>query len=97
MLFEDLPLHDASLLEVRVDWNICQCAFRVLPASQISHDLIFDKFKHIELPRHESWGPSISILETRIAAPQIFEIVLQSGDVLRIEAMNWSFVQTPNS
>lgn len=53
--------------------------------------LVFEGFQHIEVPRRESWGPSSSI--NALTQPQegIFEIELQSGDTIRVEALAWSF------
>lgn len=53
--------------------------------------LVFEGFTSIELPRRESWGPSSSVKSSAELETGQFEIELQSGDTLRIEAAHWSF------
>jgi len=91
MAFTSLPLHDALLAFVDISWETARCELRLRPIGMPTHFLRFDGFKHLEFPRRESWGPSASI--NTLAQPQegLFEIELQSGDIIRIEAPHWRF------
>jgi len=91
MLFNNLPLHDAVLIATHVSWEAARCDFRVLPVGGNPHWLVFEGFTKIELPRNEPWGPSNSINGVRQLEPTSFEIELQSGDVLQINATHWSY------
>lgn len=91
MTIESLPLHDALLAAVYVSWEAERCDFLLRPVGMEPHLLTFEGFLNIELPRRESWGPSSSVNAIRQAQDGHFEIELQSGDVLRIEAPHWAF------
>jgi hypothetical protein len=91
MHFTSLPLHDALLAFVDISWEAARCELRLHPISMPTHRLRFEGFTHLEFPRRESWGPSSSV--NTLAQPQegLFEIELQSGDIIRIEAPHWHF------
>lgn len=91
MSFSSLPLHDALLAFVYISWEAARCDLRLHPVSLPTHLLVFEGFTHIELPRGESWGPSASINTLAQLPEGVFEIELQSGDVIRIKAPHWSF------
>jgi len=96
MSFDSLPLHDATLAAICIDWDAARCDVRLRPVGLSSHLLVFEGFTHIELPRRQVWGPSSSI--NTVAQPRegLFDIELQSGDVIRIEAPHWTFrAETP--
>jgi hypothetical protein len=91
MTFNSLPLHDALLAAIYISWEAARCDLRLSPVGLPSHLLVFEGFTNIELPRRESWGPSSSI--NALAQPHegLFEMELQSGDTIRIEASHWAF------
>jgi hypothetical protein len=91
MTFNSLPLHDALLAFIYISWEAARCDLRLSPVGLPSHLLVFEGFTNIELPRRESWGSSSSI--NALAQPHegLFEIELQSGDTIRIEASHWKF------
>jgi hypothetical protein len=91
MTFNSLPLHDALLAAIYISWEAARCDLRLRPVGLPSHLLVFEGFTNIELPRRESWGPSSSV--NSLAQPQegLFEIELQSGDTIRIQASYWAF------
>jgi hypothetical protein len=91
MTFNSLPLHDASLAAIHISWAAARCDLRLRPVSLPSHLLVFDGFTNIELPRRESWGPSSSVNSLAQPREGLFEIELQSGDTIRIEAAHWAF------
>jgi hypothetical protein len=91
MTFDSLPLHDALLADIYINWEAARCDLSFSPVGLSSHHLVFEGFTSIELPRHESWGRSSSV--NSLAQPEegAFEIELQSGDTIRIEASHWAF------
>lgn len=91
MRFDDLPLHDTLLAAICVSWEAARCELRVRPVDRLSHYLVFEGFSFIELPRRESWGSSSSINTAREMQGGMFEIELQSGDTIHIEARHWYF------
>lgn len=91
MSFDTLPLHDAVLAAINISWEAARCDLRFRPVGLPSHLLVFEDFTNVELPRRESWGPSASVNTVLQRESGVFEIELQSGDILRIEARHWSF------
>lgn len=91
MSFNALSIHDATLLAIYVSWEAARCDIRLLPVGLPPHLLVFEGFTNIELPRRESWGPSSSVNKSVEQEGGKFEIELQSGDTIRIEAAHWAF------
>lgn len=91
MSFDALPIHDAVLTTIYVSWESARCDLRLRPVGLPPHLLVFEGFTKIELPRYESWGPSSSVNAVRQLQGEMFEIELQSGDTIRIEAPHWAF------
>lgn len=91
MKFENLPLHDAVLVAAHISWEAARCDFRIYPVGEKAHWLVFEGFTKLEFPRNEPWGASNSINSAKQPEPTEFEIELQSGDLLRITAENWSY------
>jgi len=91
MTFDSLPLHDASLAAIHISWKAARCDMHLRPVGLPSHLLVFEGFTNIELQRRESWGPSSSVNSLAQPHEGLFEIELQSGDTIRIEASHWAF------
>ena len=91
MTFNSLPLHDAVLAQIYISWEAARCDLHLCPVGLESHLLVFEGFTNIELPRRENWGPSSSILALAQPHRGLFEIELQSGDTIRVEASHWVF------
>lgn len=91
MTFNSLPLHDALLAAIYISWEAARCDLRLTPVGLPFHLLVFEGFTHIELPRRESWGPSSWVNSLAQPHDGQFEIELQSGDTIRIEASRWDF------
>ena len=91
MHFTSLPLHDALLAFVDISWEAARCELRLRPIGMPTHRLRFEGFTHLEFPRRESWGPSSSVNTPAQPQEALFEIELQSGDIIRIEAPHWHF------
>ena len=90
-MIEALPLHDATLRTIRLAWAEGRCVLELSLAGAPSCELIFTGVSELHVPRHNSWGPSVSVNAVRKVQDNRFEIEVQSGDVLQIEATAWSF------
>ena len=88
--FEDLGLHDATLRTIELDWKgkICRVLVRT---NEGTRQIEFSEVTDINVPHHESWGPSVSIMATR-SSVGAFEIQMQSGDVILIKAGGFRLV-----
>jgi hypothetical protein len=84
-----MPLHDATLADLRLDWQQGECVVRVSPVGSEDAALIFSGVREVHAPRMHPWGPSVSIMQFRETGEGIFEIEMQSGDVLKIVAASW--------
>lgn len=91
MLFNYLPIHDAVLTAIYISWDAARCDLLLHPVGLPPHLLVFEDFTNIELPRRESWGPSSSVNASVQPRKGLFEIELQSGDTIRVEAPHWAF------
>jgi hypothetical protein len=91
MTFDALPLHDATLSAICVSWDEARCDIQLRPVGMPPHVLVFEGFTNIELPRRGSWGPSSSV-NSVIERDGQFEIELQSGDTIRVQAPRWGFL-----
>jgi hypothetical protein len=86
-MFKELPLHDATLHTICIDWRTGVCML-ALETGSGPRDLIFEGFVSIAIPRAHPWGPSVSIMGVS-ERDGGYEIEMQSGDVLRIGAASW--------
>lgn len=84
--------HDATLLGVYLSWEEGRCALTVSTTYDGDGELIFDNVRGILIPRRHPWGASISINTFTHCGPNQFEIELQSGDVIKIEASGCHFM-----
>ena len=91
MLFEALPIHDAALTAIHVGYEAARCELVLRVVGGASWLLVFDGIRAVSLPREQPWGPSHAINVARQVDAQAYEIELQSGDVLRVEAAHWRF------
>jgi hypothetical protein len=88
-MLTDLPLHDALLLSVHLDYLEGTCVLRLAPVASGECELSFHGVSDFSAPRQQPWGPSHSVNEVR-SAGIAYEVELQSGDVLRVVADSWS-------
>lgn len=85
-MIQDIDLHDATLLAVQVDWEDGTCTAEIRHGTAGSCVLRFSAVSHLTLPRKQGWGPSVSINSFSRASSGLYEIEMQSGDVIEIEA-----------
>jgi hypothetical protein len=86
---EFVKAHDATLNHMIYDWERACFTVMLTSTSETVANLEFHEATRVEIPRLLPWGPSRSINEVRQAASNKFEIEVQSGDVITIEASSW--------
>jgi len=91
MKFEELPLHDAVLRDVVVDWKNQSCrvhvsAFVDRTAAAVPCTLTWTAVREVRVPMLSPWGPSIFINSQSKEGSGRYLIEVQSGDVIVIEA-----------
>lgn len=96
MEFEDWPLHDAVLTQVSLDWQSGTCAIFAAcfvdpraPARPCR--LEFTSVRGVSVQRLAPWGRSVHINGHRRDPGGLFEIEVQSGDLIVIDAESASF------
>jgi hypothetical protein len=83
---DEVDFHDATLLAVRVDWTDGCCVVDVKHGNLGPCSLVFSALTQLTLPRKQSWGPSGSIDELSVQGKGRYEIRMQSGDTIGIDA-----------
>jgi hypothetical protein len=78
-------LHDATIKGIRLEWATGR--FEVdLQTSERLMRLVFGGVRSVVAPREQPWGPSASVNALRRVGEGRFELEIQSGDVIQIEA-----------
>jgi hypothetical protein len=83
---EHPSLHDATLVSLRVNWADGTCIAEVEHGTLGRCVLTLSAMSYLTLPRKQSWGRSISINSFSMPSSGQYEIEMQSGDLIRIEA-----------
>jgi len=83
---EDVDLHDATLMALRISWEDGTCVADIEHGTLGSCVLTFSAVSYLTVPRKQSWGRSVSINSFTMPSRGQYEIEMQSGDVIRIEA-----------
>ena len=86
LITENVNLHDATLVAVRVNWADGTCIVEVDRGTLGICLLTFSATSHLTLPRKQSWGRSVSINSFCMPSSGRYEIEVQSGDLIIIEA-----------
>jgi hypothetical protein len=84
---DDIDLHDATLLAIRVSWADGTCVAEIAHSKMGTCTLMFSGLSHLILPRKHDWGCSVSINSFSRPGNGQYEIEMQSGDVIKIEAI----------
>jgi hypothetical protein len=88
-VFNLLPLHDATLVSMKIDWanKVCTvgCATHTGPKR-----LQFGGVQSIRVPMEDPWGPSVSIMRL-VQEGDVFRIEMQSGDNIEVVATNFTY------
>lgn len=91
-MIEHVDLHDATLIAVHVNWKDGTCVADIEHGSLGSCVLTFSGISCLTLPRKHSWGSSASINSLTVPGSDRYEIEMQSGDLIKIEATEMVFV-----
>lgn len=78
-------MHDASLLEVRLDWGTGEAVLRFRVGPGMERLLVVREVAELVVPRREEWGRSMSVLTTSFVDDDPkhgLAVEMQSGDVL---------------
>ncbi len=90
-MFSTLPIHDATLQSFHFKWADGRCIFELDTVDAGVCELVFSGVTKLDVPRSMPWGPSFSVNSTRQVGVRSFEIELQSGDILKVQADGWQF------
>ncbi len=90
--FDALPLHDAVVSAIEIDWEKKLCRFHLSVVSRSGNDalLAFEGVTWLSMPHNEPWGPSSSVNSVSDAGGG-FKIEMQSGDIIEIKATSYAF------
>jgi hypothetical protein len=94
--FASLPLHDATLRELRLDWSQHVCVASVLAfvqagQSAVERQIIWHRVSEASIPHRAPWGESAFINAVRVEPGGVFVVEMQSGDEIRIIAERFEF------
>jgi hypothetical protein len=94
--FDSLPVRDAVLHQLRVDWAHATCtaemeAFIDPRQTAVARHLIWRGVRELQVPHRSPWGESTHINSARFKSPDVFIIEMQSGDEIRIVANAFEF------
>ncbi|MAD75408.1 MAG: hypothetical protein CML20_11565 [Rheinheimera sp.] len=96
MNFEDLQLHDATIISISYLWEAKKLIvigehFSREKGESVKYTLTFNSVKGVSIPHCEEWGASSCINGTEIKAPRKYHIEMQSGDMITVEAAGFKF------
>lgn len=95
MNFNDLPLHDRLVKTISINWPgksaeiFLDCFLMTTPNAQPCI-LTFSGISSVNVPMTAPWGESNSINTARVQK-NTYQIELQSGDTLQLEATTFGF------
>ncbi|QBE63922.1 hypothetical protein [Pseudoduganella lutea] len=90
----DIDLHDATLLAVHISWENGTCTVELRHGTLGHCVLTFSAVSYLALPRKQACGPSVSINSFSRVGSGRYEIWMQSGDLIEIEAANVVLTQS---
>jgi hypothetical protein len=85
-MIEDFGLHDATLVDVHFEWAEGKCTMTLRHSELSNCRLTFTGVSKLILPRAQPWGPSQSINAAYMRNTGQYEIEMQSGDLIQIDA-----------
>lgn len=85
-MIEDFGLHDATLIAVHLVWPDGTCIMTVSHSQLSDCTLTFTGVSNLALPRTQPWGRSQSINSASERNKGQYEIEMQSGDLIKIDA-----------
>jgi hypothetical protein len=94
-MIEDFGLHDATLVDVHLQWAEGRCTMTLRHSELSSCRLTFTSVTNLSLSRAKPWGPSQSINAAYQRNPGQYEIEMQSGDLIKIVAIEVALTTAP--
>ena len=96
MEFENLRLHDATVTSIDYKWedksvSVVGERYDFISKKVLEFRILFTSVKLLTIPHAEDWGPSNSILETTKLNEAEYQIQMQSGDLIVINAESFAF------
>jgi hypothetical protein len=91
-MIEDFGLHDATLVDVHFEWAEGRCTMTLRHSELSNCCLTFTGVSNLSVPRAQSWGPSRSINAAYQRNTGQYEIEMQSGDLIEIDAVDVTLV-----
>lgn len=85
-MIEEFGLHDAVLIAVHMAWENGTCVMTIRHTQLADCTLTFTGVSNLCLSRTQPWGPSQSINSAAQRSKGQYEIEMQSGDRVKIEA-----------
>jgi hypothetical protein len=96
-MIESVDLHDATLIAMRLKWEDGTCIAEISHGTLGRCVLTFSAVSHLTLPRKQDWGRSVSINSFSVPNSGQYEIEMQSGDLIKIEAAGVMFATDDQS
>jgi hypothetical protein len=90
MNFSDLQIHDSAVQSIFVDWETKSCVIKIDTAAGLMI-LHFFEVSKVTVPIEAPWGDSLCINSTNGFCAGEFKIEMQSGDVISIVAIRFTF------
>jgi hypothetical protein len=93
-------LHDATLLDITIQWVHAKVTFSFRTVPGVRHDLVVDGVTALQLTRLEPWGPSRSVNQAswrRRGSDMLVDlcIEMQSGDLIEVRAREFTLTEPP--
>ena len=96
-MIEGVEWHDATLIAMRLGWDDGTCVADIDHGTLGRCMLTFSEVSHLTLPRKQGWGRSVSINSFSVPTSGQYEIEMQSGDLIKIEATGVTFATARQS
>jgi hypothetical protein len=85
-MIEEFGLHDAVLIAMHLAWDDGTCVMMIRHTQLADCTLTFTGVSNLTLSRTQPWGPSQSINSASQRNRGQYEIEMQSGDCLNVDA-----------
>ena len=86
----EIDIHDFTLKNILIDWKFATLSL-LLIGSRGEKSLRFDGMTRFELSRELPWGESVSVNGFKNCDNDSYEIEMQSGDTIRVNASSLTF------
>ena len=89
-------MHDWTLKRIEFDWKQASVTMGLEDTTFASRNLVAEGVQELQVPRTNDWGPSVSVnevltIDSLPSGLQRLRIEMQSGDVIQIVAVRFTF------